>query len=78
LLRDHPGEADPGDEPELDEDLAELGAALTLHEERMLELFRRDEPTLDDDVAEPPLCRNFHCFAHIGVPLRGGDPSFGG
>jgi hypothetical protein len=44
----------------------------------MLELFRRDEPPLDDDVAEPPLRRNFHCFADIGVPLRGRDPSFGG
>ena len=63
LLGDHPGERDAREEPELDEDFAELPAGLPLHRQRFLELLFGDEPALDDDVAEPPVLPQIPLFS---------------
>ncbi len=63
-----------GDEAHIDQDLAELIAALLLQFERALEILRLDLAALDQDLAEPQVPRSERrCVGGIGrgIGLRG-------
>ncbi len=78
-IREDPGGIEGGDEPQLDEDLAEAAAGATLDVERLRELLLRDHAVLDEQVTDAAAGRGgrrvgFYDFVNHRGCIGGGSP----